>query len=197
VRGCEKEKVVELTKVTCNSCGAALEIPPAANFVTCRYCKSQLEVKRTESTIFTEVLNRLDQRTAEMADDLDAIRRENEIERLDREWEMRRASLMTHHKNGSASEPSAVGGVIVMVVMGGFGILWTIGAVAMMSSGPPGGGPPAVFQCIFPLFGVAFVVIAIAGGIKSMTSAGTYNEEHRKYQQRREALLRQSDRSDT
>jgi DNA-directed RNA polymerase subunit RPC12/RpoP len=65
---------MQLTPVNCNHCGASLEIPSAARFVTCRYCNSQLQVHRSETTITTEVLQRIDQNTASMAEDLQAIR---------------------------------------------------------------------------------------------------------------------------
>ena len=89
---------MDLTPVTCNHCGASLQVPPAARFVTCRYCNSQLEIKRNESTITTEVLQQINQNTASMAEDLHAIRRETEIERLDREWNQKRSrSLQYSH----------------------------------------------------------------------------------------------------
>jgi hypothetical protein len=193
-----KEKAMELTKVACNSCGAPLEVPDNANFVTCRYCKAQLQVKRTQSTVFTEVLNRIDQRTADMADDLDAIRRETAIERLDREWAMRRSSLVGRTKDGSEREPSATAGLIGACVAGGFGIFWTIMAITMMSEASSHGvGPPAIIQVGFPCFGVVFVIVAIAGGIKAMTSSSAYSQEFQQYQQRREALLRDIERAES
>jgi hypothetical protein len=208
----EKEMGVELSPVTCNSCGASLQIPESANYVTCRYCNAQLHVRRSDSTISTEVLNRIDARTAEMADDLDAIRRESEIERLDREWRQREDELSVRQKDGSKSAPSIAGGIIMLIVLGGFGLAWTIGTITMMNPSPkpraampdiPGrpafpdmptpvihdDGPPAFVRIGFPLFGLLFVGIAIAGGIKMMTSAGKYEEERKAYLARREQLL--------
>ncbi len=209
---------MELTPVTCNHCGAALQVPDSARFVTCRYCNSQLEIKRTDSSITTEVLAHLEQTTAHMADNLSVIRRDSEVERLDREWNDRRAQLLVKNKDGSTSTPSA--SLVGAVIIGAFGILWTIFTFALTAPTPAprmpsipnmpnlpfhdpsfpsipdatfsNSGPPAIIHLIFPLFGVLFVIVAIAIGIKSANAANTYQEEERQYQQRRNQLLAQS-----
>jgi hypothetical protein len=188
---------MQLTPVTCNHCGAALDVPPDARFVTCRYCSSRLEIKRTPSTITTEVLERIGQNTASMAEDLSAIRRETEIERLDREWSQRQAELVTHDSDGNVSKPSAVGGLLGAVIMGGVGIVWTIGAFGITSAGKSAGlGAPnaslGFFESVFPCFGLVAVAIAVGMGIKSVTDADKYSQEYERYQQRRAELLRQT-----
>ena len=84
----------EITSVACNHCGAPLEISPTTNFVTCSYCGYKLQVHRSASSVYTEVLQSIDQRTARIEEDLDQIKRQNEIERLDREWSMRRGEML-------------------------------------------------------------------------------------------------------
>ena len=49
---------MELISVSCNHCGAPLEVPPGANYVTCAHCGSRLAVKRTGSAVYTELLER-------------------------------------------------------------------------------------------------------------------------------------------
>ena len=187
---------MELSTVSCNKCGAVLQVTDSARFVTCRYCGSQLEIKRTDSAVYTEVLDHIDQRTAEMADDLDAIRRETELERLDREWALRRDSLMIRGKNGSTSRPSVIGGLIMMFVVGGFGLFWTIMAFAITAGASHAGAPGAV--AIFPLFGILFILGAVVMGITTMSKASTYDREEQEYQQRRTQILaRSSDRAKT
>lgn len=61
---------MELETLSCNNCGAPLQVPENANFVSCAQCGSQLAVKRNESARYTEVLQRLDTRTTEMAREL-------------------------------------------------------------------------------------------------------------------------------
>lgn len=178
---------MELTQVSCNGCGAALQVPDGARFVTCRYCSANLEIKRTDSTIYTETLNRIDQRTAEMAEDLDALRHEHELERLDREWALRREGLMSRGKHGSVSEPSMVGGIMAIVVGGGFGLFWTVMAFSMTSHGVGMGAPSGM--SIFPLFGVVFIVGAVISGLTMMSKALGFQQEQRDYQRQREELL--------
>jgi DNA-directed RNA polymerase subunit RPC12/RpoP len=181
---------MQTTPLTCQNCGAPLDVPPTARYVTCSHCGSRLEIKRTPSAVFTEVLDRLDERTAAMADDLDAIRRDSEIERLDREWAARAAELSTRSKNGAISPPSKAGGFILIFVMGGFGLLWTIMAFAITGTGAAAvGGPFKIAACIFPAFGILFIVLAIVQGIKMLGDTSTYTTERRAYEDRRRQLL--------
>ena len=62
-------------KLTCNQCGASLEVPEETRFLTCTACSSQLEVHRSGSTAYTEVLEAVE-----------PVRVELELEKLDREW---------------------------------------------------------------------------------------------------------------
>ncbi|MGN6370584.1 MAG: hypothetical protein ACTHN5_20215 [Phycisphaerae bacterium] len=181
---------MQLATVSCNKCGAALQVPETARFVTCRYCGAQLEVKRTESTISTEVLDRIDQRTADMAEDLDAIRRATEVEQLDREWALKRDALLVRNKNGSTSRPSVTGGLIVIFVGGGFCLFWTIMAFAITAGASHAGAPGAIM--LFPFFGIAGIAGAVFGGIKMMTASQDFDAAERQYQQRRQEILARS-----
>lgn len=173
---------MDVISVTCNHCGAPLEVAESVRFVTCRYCKSSLEIKRTASAVYTEVLERIDERTEKMAEDLAAIRRQNELEALDREWAMRRETLLVRSKNGSISEPSAGVGVVASIGAAIFGVIWTVMAASM--------GAPV----FFPLFGVVFIGAAIFGGVRAVTHAGAYKREQELYEQRRAALMRDDER---
>ena len=95
---------MELESLSCNKCGASLEVPPTAKYATCRHCRSQLVVKRTGSAVYTEVLNRIDTRTERMAEDLEALRLQSELDRLDREWEQVEHDWWSR---GSLSAPEA------------------------------------------------------------------------------------------
>ena len=168
---------VTATSVTCNHCGGPLDVPPGTRFVTCAHCGSRLEIHRTGNALYTEVLDAIDQRTREIADDVDVIRRQNEIERLDREWQMRREELLVHGKRGSTSAPSAVGGFFAIILALGFGIFWM--SIALRQ----GGGP-------FALFGLLFIGVGVASGISMIVKAGKYTESQREYESRRAQLMR-------
>ncbi len=177
---------MELTQVSCNGCGAALQVPEGARFITCRYCNASLEIKRTESAIYTETLQRIDQRTAEMVEDLNAIRHEHEVERLDREWAERCVGLMSRNKDGTTSAPSMLGGIMIMIVMGGFGLFWTIMAFSITGAGREMGAPAGI--SVFPLFGVLFIIVAVVLGLASIFKALRYQQEQREYQRQREEM---------
>jgi hypothetical protein len=153
-------------------------LPVPRRFVTCAYCGAKLQIHRSSSAIYTEVLEAIDQRTQQMAADLDVIKRQNELEALDRQWMMQREQYMVRDKQGNASVPTAAGSMIGELIAAGFGIFWTITAA---SNGAPG---------FFVLFGLAFVVAAIVGGVIGSTKSGKYRSAERAYHHRREALLR-------
>jgi hypothetical protein len=181
-----------LIDLTCNHCGAALQVGNDTRFVTCTYCGSRLEVHHSGGAAYTSLLQSIDQRTEQIAEDVETIKLQNELERLDREWQMAREASLTRNKDGSMSEPSATSSIVGSVIGAAFGILWTIIAVAM-SFGASSAGAPAPFQfisCIFPLFGVIFVIAAIAMGIKGVTRGSQFSQRSQEYQAQRDRLLR-------
>ena len=44
-------------KVDCNGCGSPLAISDTTHFVTCAKCAARLEVKRSDTSLYTEVLD--------------------------------------------------------------------------------------------------------------------------------------------
>jgi len=111
---------------------------------------------------------------------LEDIRHQNEVARLDREWELEREQYMVTGRYGSRHLPSEGGSILGAVLLGGFGIFWTITAAS--------GGAPVFFV----LFGVVFIAMAVGMGISGATKAAGYREARKKYQQRRARLLAQS-----
>jgi Flp pilus assembly protein TadB len=105
---------MELLSLACGHCGAPLEVPDGTRFVTCGYCSSKLEVHRSGGAIYTEVLEALQKRTEEIADDVEILKLQNELERIDREWQENRAGYMIGSKHG-ASKPSPIRGTIALL----------------------------------------------------------------------------------
>src|SRR3954464_7478038 len=97
----------QVINVACNKCGASLPVTAGTRFVTCAYCGSQLEIPRSGSAVYTEVLQSIDQRTQRIEQDVEQIKRQNELEQLDRDWMMRREQFMVTNKNGVRSLPGA------------------------------------------------------------------------------------------
>ncbi len=58
---------MRLLSLTCNHCGAPLEVPAKTRFLTCNYCSSRLEVHRSGSAVHTEVLEAIEERTKKIA----------------------------------------------------------------------------------------------------------------------------------
>ena len=171
---------LELLSVTCNHCGAPLQVPPDARFVTCAHCGARLEVHRTGTALYTEVLDAIDQRTQRIEQDVQAIKRQNELEQLDRDWQMRREQFLTRDRDGNLQQPGAGGGIAILIgslLVAAFGIFWT---VSLLNAG----GPP-----MMALFGVVFTLAAIGGGIFGMIKSRGYREAEQAYQRERARLL--------
>jgi len=126
-----------------------------------------------------KLLEELDQRTESMAKDIKVLKLENELERLDREWESVRQAMMIRGKNGSISEPSATsstfGGIVAIVI----GVVWMI-----FTSATPA-------MAIFPMFGLVFIGAGIFGMISGNGKASEFEGLRSHYQARRGQLILQ------
>jgi hypothetical protein len=169
------------TTVSCNHCGAPLRIQSTTNFATCGYCGAQLEIKRAGGAVYTEILRSIDSRTQRIEQDVNHIKRQNQLEQLDREWMLRREQYMTQNKDGSRSVPGPVGGIVAAVIAVIFGVIWMAGAASA--------GAPAPFV----LFGLLFIAVAIVGAITGIGRSARYVDAERAYLRQRDDLLRNPD----
>ncbi len=174
---------MKVTKVSCQGCGADLQIDESIRFVTCNFCGSRLEIVSDQSTTHSKLLEKLERQTDDMAEDLRVIRLQNELEQLDREWAAEKIGLMITNKNGSQSIPSAGGAVVGGVVMVVFGIFWTIMASSM---GAPG---------LFPLFGVGFICFAVFMIFSTMSKAERFKSAQSAMDDRRRQLLEELEKA--
>ncbi len=177
---------MRVLSLNCNHCGAPLEVPHKTRFLTCAYCSTRLEVHRTGSAAYTETLESIDDRTRKIADDVAALKLHSELEEIDRQWDARRAALLIRDKRGNAHVPTRGGTLIGSFLVAGFGVLWTVMALAITRN-----SPFPLVGVVFPLFGVLFVVGAIFAGVSALGKAETYQRERAAYDGRRRALLRQ------
>ena len=170
-------------KVDCQGCGAGLEVASGLRYVTCNYCDSRLEIVQDDSVTHTRVLERLAEQTDSIADNLKVIELQNELERLDREWNRRERDFMVPDKHGNRSLPTGpsavVGGVFVVV----FGIFWTLMASSMTS------GMPMPFS-LFPVFGFLIVGAGIVGLVRKTSKAAGHDTEFRAHRRERAELER-------
>ena len=167
---------MKIVTISCNECGAALESPMKAKFITCSYCSSRLKVVHSGGASYSEVLESMNQRTEQIADDVEKLRLEGELERVDREWMMQKEGFKVHDKNGRSSIPTETGTVIITVFIVIFGIFW-MGLTASMAA--PG---------FFPLFGLVFIAIGIFNGKSSLTKAKKYKSGRAQYRRKRREI---------
>ena len=61
---------------------------------------------RTNGSTFTEILEGIDEKTTQIAQDTRIIRLQNDLEILDREWEMKRKQMMILNSNNKPVAPN-------------------------------------------------------------------------------------------
>src|SRR5690348_14705850 len=88
------ESEAKLEALSCSHCGAPIQVPEGTQFVTCAHCGSRLVVKRNETASYTEVLGHLESTRARISKDMELVRLESELERIDREWQMEREQYL-------------------------------------------------------------------------------------------------------
>jgi hypothetical protein len=169
---------MNVKKVCCQGCGADLEVDESIRFVTCNFCGSKLEIVHDATTTHSRLLEKIGEKTERMSEDLRVIRLQNEIEQLDREWDLEREGLMPTNKEGVRSKPSAGGSVVGAGIMVVFGLIWM---TAVSSFG--GGG--------FALVGLIFIGAAIWTAVAGVGSADRYRSAEAMMNQRRRRLLEQ------
>ena len=179
---------MELEKLSCNSCGAPLEVPRSARFVTCNHCSSQLSVCRTDAVTYTETLDELVNKTEELSEQVENLTAQNEIAALDREWEMERQKYMVSTNEGKKHIPTEGGSIGGGIAISIFGLLWTIFAFVMTSQAPDF-GPMPIIRVVFPLAGVVFIAVGIGSSAVSYNKAGAYRRAEQQYQSRRDELM--------
>ena len=72
-----------IEKLSCVSCGGRLEVPERTRYLNCNHCDQSLAVKYSETATFTEAMEQL----TEVAEDVAALKINQEIYELDRSWE--------------------------------------------------------------------------------------------------------------
>ncbi|MDI1312397.1 hypothetical protein [Prosthecobacter sp.] len=171
---------METLSVRCNHCGAPLQVSGSTRFVTCQFCHSSLEVKRTDTSIFTEEVAKIAQNTGKMAESLEVITLQNEIERLDRENAPEVAATQAKQLPAGAKVAGGLIGMIMMLLFTSFGLFFAISSSRM--------GAPFIFQLFgggFALIGIIALVSIISKAVSSSTKIGEVSS----YETRRAALV--------
>jgi hypothetical protein len=133
---------------------------------------------------------------AQMAAQLDEVRFQNELARIDREWEMEREQYLVADRRGRRHVPTVGGSVIGGLIVVGIGIVWTVFAFGMAQSSsrflaghPMAGESESMIPWLLPSFGVLFIIAGIAMSLHSYSKAQRYERGYQSYQQRRQQVL--------
>ena len=200
---------MKLLALNCNHCGAPLEVPEKANYLTCTFCQTQLSVQRSGGAAYTEALEKLDERTEQIADDVEILKLQAELDRLDREWTSGRERYMLTNQEGVMSVPNRSAAVIGMIISTVGGLAFTTISSTVMGGGPGLGmdgpfvdidgvqyevdhgflGHDPFPSNIFPMFGLAFVAFGLFIGFYALKKADKYEQAQRAYEEKRRELV--------
>jgi len=170
----------------CQNCGSPLQVNDDVRFITCNYCNSELEIVRDASTTHTQVLKNIEQNSEATVQKLDVIEIQNEIERLDREWEMFREAHTQRRRlrpDGSTYEPSALYWIFVAFAGSLFLVFWIATTLKM--------GAPIMF----PLFGVLLLVVIWFMAYKGLSTLSARSTARATYETKRAELLAALDKA--
>jgi hypothetical protein len=79
---------MKIIPVLCQRCGAPLDVADeSVRFVTCAHCSTPLEIVREATQSHSRILEQIHAATEDHGRRLKVIELQNELERLDREWE--------------------------------------------------------------------------------------------------------------
>lgn len=168
-----------------------MEVSATTQFATCRHCGAKLSIQRTDTAVFTEILEKLTTKTDQLSEQVNNLSGLTEIAALDRKWELERENYMVTTKHGGRHIPSEAGAIGSGVAVAVFGCFWTVTAFTM-TSGMPTFGPSRIFASGFPLFGVIFVIVGIVSSFLSYNKASGYRRAQQRYRRRREEIQRRT-----
>lgn len=168
-----------LESLSCNNCGAPLNVPHSANFVTCNHCRTQLAIRRTPTASYTERLAEMSRKTEELTEQVKHLACQNELAAIDRDWEREKERHMITGKHGHKRLPNPTLALIAggaLALLGG-GLL-VIGATS---------GSPQML-----LMGFAVGAVGLFAGIHEHTKAGDYRAALARYRRRRASVTPES-----
>ena len=171
---------MKITKVCCQGCGADLQVNEAIRYITCNYCHAQLEVVHDASVTHTRQLDKIERTTEKLATNLKVIELQNDLERIDREWERLRGSLLTRDQHGNVSEPSLIATVVGSSLAAGIGLFCLAVGAAQGNGG-------------LAFFGIIPLLLSIYLFISGSSKANDYQNLQVRYTSHRRKLIARMD----
>ncbi|MBN1516753.1 hypothetical protein JXA32_09315 [Candidatus Sumerlaeota bacterium] len=183
---------MKLQSMQCNNCGATLEVPESTRFLTCNYCNSKLSVHREGSASYTEVLEKIEQRTEKIDENLEIIKLQHELERLDREWESGKRQYMVKDDKDYKMPDEIIGKPNKIVsVIAGVVFLAIFSIVALTIFGGMRSMNAPFLVTLVPLGMIVFVILAVVSSAFSTSNRlGKFQSAKTQYDVEREQVLR-------
>lgn len=170
----------------CNNCGADLEVAPNIRFVHCTNCSTDLTVVNNDNTIYLQPFGIANDLGEEIAEGLHVAKIERAIDRLDRQWEIKKTELGVKEgwstTNRFTAFFSLLIGPVVMIGLIFFTFYGTLSRTGMNIGSSHD-------QQFFLILGVV-VLIAIFKFIGKFILELNYLGERDKYRQEREELVK-------
>jgi len=96
---------MKIIPVLCQRCGAPLDVADeSVRFVTCAHCSTPLEIVREATQSHSRILEQIQAATQDHGRRLKVIELQNELSRLDRDWNTYRERACGRNKDGSISD---------------------------------------------------------------------------------------------
>ena len=166
---------VTVEDLRCNNCGASLHVPPNVRFVTCPYCGSSLEIHRSTDGVYTEVLQKISQKTERMAEELELVRLNQQLDALNDEWERERQSYGKHSRTSEPGNGDLLG---AMVGMGVAAVIALMGLTGAFGEG----------SAVFLLAGIVGFAMMLFMYFQISQKLEEYSEARDRYQTQRDQL---------
>lgn len=155
---------MKVAALSCPQCGGSQDVFGDQNLVECRYCRTQLRVKRTANGEVAQLLG-----------ENEILEIENALYRLEKEWSKRHQQLLVRGKRG-VRVPSVLWGSIMI-----------FGGCCMMAVGLStwfiAGVPPEAMGIILALGSILAIV-----GYRERAAGARFQREKRKYEGLRSGL---------
>lgn len=169
-----------IEKLSCVSCGGRLEVPERTRYLNCNHCGQSLAVKNSETATFTEAMEQL----TEVAEDVAALKINQEIYELDRSWE----SEQDNFKVSTMGSDEAYASVAKAIFIGVTCILLIIFSLVMLLRTGLFSAAGSV-SLFFASTGCAW----LAASLSTLETAKSYQRSKRGYELKRQRLREQTD----
>ena len=183
---------MKVIPLNCNHCGAPLEVSAKARFVTCGFCEKQLAIEHTGTGYSTALIEDIKDTTDKLVRDVEEIKSNVELERLDAGWHRTRQRHMVSDKEGRMSLPTKTGAVVGGGAVAVFGVIWMIFAGTITGGAVSMGAPFPIM--VFPLFGIVFIFIGLANAAIAFNKADRYERDWNSYRRERSKLVSEINR---